>query len=170
MSAKGKHIIGMIESSSSALTKVGMWGTFAMMILISWDVIARYVFNSPLLFSDEVSGYLLVYICFFGAAGTLKEKRHVNVDILVNRLKTLNRKRLELVTYFLSLGFLLIFLWHAFVMVYRSYVRGVRMPSILLTPIWIPQSLLLIGTFFLVLQLIIEIRKSIKTFRSGEGG
>jgi len=169
MGAIANQLVKAIESSSNALTKVGMWGTLAMMILISWDVIARYVFDSPLLFSDEVSGYLLVYICFFGAAGTMKQKRHINVDIFVNRMKTQNRKRLELVTSFIALGFLLVFLWHSYVMVYRSYVRGVRMPSVLLTPIWIPQSLLLIGTFFLVLQFIVEIKKSIKDLRSGEG-
>ncbi len=169
MSAIGNQLVKAIESSSTALTKVAMWGTFAMMILISWDVISRYVFDAPLLFSDEISGYLLVYICFLGAAGTMKQKRHINVDVLVNRLKAQTRMRLELVTSFIGLGFLLVFLWHSYVMVYRAYVRGVRMPSVLLTPLWIPESLVLIGTFFLVLQFIVEIRKSIKTLRTGEG-
>lgn len=170
MGAIGNQLVRAIESSSTGLTKVAMWGTFAMMILISWDVVARYVFDAPLLFSDEVSGYLLVYICFLGAAGTMKQKRHINVDVMVNRLKAQTRKRLELVTSFIGLGFLLVFLWHSYVMVYHSYVRGVRMPSVLLTPIWIPQSLVLLGTFFLILQYIVEIRKSIKTLQSGEGG
>ena len=170
MGAMGKLAVKAIDSSSSALTKVAMWGTFAMMALISWDVTARYLFASPLLFSDELSGYLLVYICFLGAAGTLKQKRHINVDVMVKRLKARTRMRLELVTSFLSLGFLIISLWHSYVMVYHSYVRGVRMPSVLFTPIWIPQSLVLVGTFSLVLQYIVEIRKAIKAMRNGEGG
>jgi len=156
-----RYITKAIESTSSAFAIAAMWGIFAMMVLVGYDVFSRYLFNRPVLFSDEVSGYLLVFVCFLGAAGTLKESRHITVDVLFTRLNLKWQMRLKLVTLILCIGFLAIFCWHSYVMAYLSLKRGVRVPSILLTPIWIPQSLVFIGAILLILQLIVETGKHI---------
>jgi TRAP-type C4-dicarboxylate transport system permease small subunit len=159
------NIIRYIEWTSAALTSISMWGVLGMMILISWAVFARYLFNSPLLFADEMSAYFLVFICFMGAAGTLREKRHITVDIAIDRVKPRVKLWLRLVMSIISLGFLIIFFWHSFVMVRLSFIRDVRVPSDMLTPVWIPQSILVAGSFLLILQLLVEIWKQVKKIK-----
>ena len=160
-----KIIIRSIESTSVALTSISMWGVLGMMILISWDVFARYLFHSPLLFADEMSAYFLVFLCFMGAAGTLREKRHITVDIAIDRLKPRVQLWLRLAMAIISLGFLIVFFWHSFVMARLSFIRGVRVPSDMLTPVWIPQSIFVAGSFLLILQLLVEIWKQVQAIR-----
>lgn len=148
-----------IESTSSAVGNVARWGSLAMMILIAYDVFSRYLFNRPVLFSDEISAYLIVLICFLGAADALRENKHIIVDVITMRLRFKVRLWLSFVTSILSLVFLFIFTWQSIVMVYHSFVRGMVVPSILLTPLWIPQMLVPIGSILLCLQFLVEIGK-----------
>ncbi|UCF92516.1 MAG: TRAP transporter small permease [Desulfobacterales bacterium] len=165
MKITGAPLRKTIEWISSFSGKVAMWCILAMMLLISYDVFSRYLLNSPVLFSDEISGYMLVFIGFIGAASALKDGRHISVDILVARLKPKAQVRLQVITSILSLAVLVIFCWHSWVMVYRSFERNVRVPSILLTPLWIPQMLISIGSVFLILQLLVEMAKALRELK-----
>ena len=156
-------IITTIESISSVAGYIAMLSIIVMLLLTNYDVFSRYAFNKPVLYSYEVGGYLLVLMCFLGAAATLKEGRHVAVDILIERMGANTVKRIKIVTSFLSLIVLGVFFWHAIIMVYRSLARDLHVPSILWTPLWIPQILIPIGTGVLILQLTVEIYKSIKS-------
>lgn len=157
-----KSIFDRIETFSSYAFNATLWVPAAMVGLITYDVLSRYLLNSPSLFSDEIASYMLVFMCFIGAGGTLKDGRHIGVDVLTGRLKARARLRLELITSSVSLIFVAIFWWHSVVMVYYSYIRNVTVPSSLLTPLWIPQTFIPIGMFFLLLQLIVEIAKLIE--------
>jgi tripartite ATP-independent transporter DctM subunit len=57
-----------------------------MVVLTLSDVIARYVFNSPLLGAKEVTEVLLITAVFFTIAHTYNKKGHVSVDVVTGRL------------------------------------------------------------------------------------
>ena len=160
-----KFIVKAIESTSSALAHISSWVIFALLLLISTDVVLRYFFNSPLLFSVEISGYALVLVCFFGAGQTLKEGKHVVVNILTKQLRPRVQLWLELVTSILSLVALSFFLWQTIMMVRDSFIRGVLMPTSLLTPAYLPQMLVPLGTILLWLQYTVKIGRSIRALR-----
>lgn len=160
-----KFIVKAIDSASSAVAYISSWVIFGLLLLISTDVILRYFFNSPLLFSVEISSYMLIFVCFLGAAQTLKERRHIVVDILTNRLKPKVRLWLELITSILSLVVLSFFLWQAIIMVHHSFIRGAVMPTSLLTPIYLPQMLIPLGIILLLLQYAVEIGRRIRALR-----
>lgn len=50
------------------------------------QVICRYVFNAPVMWVDEVSGFMFVWLSFLGWAVVLAEDGHVRIDILLVRL------------------------------------------------------------------------------------
>lgn len=49
-------------------------------------VIARYLFNFPLAWSEEVSRYSFVWLSFLGAEVCLRGRAHIGVDLLVKAL------------------------------------------------------------------------------------
>ena len=49
------------------------------------NVVARYVFNSPVEGSDEVEIYLMIAIAFFGALVAHTRGRHLRMDVLATR-------------------------------------------------------------------------------------
>lgn len=64
----------------------------AMVILTTYQVITRYVFNAPSTWSEELVGYLFAWSTMFGAAIVSGERGHMNIPILVDRMGPTARK------------------------------------------------------------------------------
>ena len=54
-----------------------------MVVLTTYQVITRYVFNAPSTWSEELVGYLFAWSTMFGAAIVSGERGHMNIPILV---------------------------------------------------------------------------------------
>ncbi len=76
--------IAKFESAFMMLSSIGL---FAIMIIVTIDVVMRYVFNNPLEWAyDVISLYLMVSVFFFALSDTLHEHGHVSIDVLLKRL------------------------------------------------------------------------------------
>ena len=58
-----------------------------MVITVSWQVITRFLLNSPSSYTEELATYLLIWISLLGAAYALRVRAHLGIDVLVRRLK-----------------------------------------------------------------------------------
>jgi TRAP-type C4-dicarboxylate transport system permease small subunit len=47
------------------------------------NVIARYMFNSPIAWAEEFARYAFVWVVFLGAVACTKQKRHIIIDAVV---------------------------------------------------------------------------------------
>jgi TRAP-type C4-dicarboxylate transport system permease small subunit len=56
-----------------------------MTVLVCYQVITRYVFNSPSAISEALSQYLFVWMIMFGSAYVYGSKEHLTIDILKDR-------------------------------------------------------------------------------------
>lgn len=63
-------------------------------ILVVFQVIARFIINFPLSWSEEVSRYIMVYIVFLGSALAVRYKQHISIDFLVEIVSPKNKKNL----------------------------------------------------------------------------
>jgi TRAP-type transport system small permease protein len=58
----------------------------AMVGLVFTNVVCRYVFNFSIIWAEELSQYLMVWITFLGAGLAMREGRHVAVEMLQDAL------------------------------------------------------------------------------------
>lgn len=59
----------------------------ALMVLnVTWQVVSRYVFQSPSSFTDELSRYMLIWVGMLGAAYVAGKNEHLAIDILLTKL------------------------------------------------------------------------------------
>ena len=80
---------------ASCILLVGLGMVLSSILFI--EVIMRYVFNSSIIFVEELSRILLIWTGFIGAAIALHEKAHVGIDFVQEKLTGLP-KRIVLVT------------------------------------------------------------------------
>lgn len=66
-------------------------GLAVMALMVFGNVVLRYVFNSGLEFSEEVSRFIFVWLTFIGSVVALKDGLHLGVDTLVRRLPHVGR-------------------------------------------------------------------------------
>lgn len=86
----GRFIENVLSDKVSG--DVTAWIVFGALCLVLAEVVTRYFFNRPLGLADEFGGYALVAITFLGLAYTLKEKAHVRVTMVVDRLPPQGQK------------------------------------------------------------------------------
>ena len=56
---------------------------FAIMVIaVTWQVVSRYILQSPSTFTEELSRYLLIWIGTLGAAYAAGQKDHLAIDLL----------------------------------------------------------------------------------------
>ena len=58
---------------------------FALTALVFTQVVSRYIFNSPISWTEEMARILFVWICFMGTFLALKTKGHIAVETLLHR-------------------------------------------------------------------------------------
>ena len=57
-----------------------------MVIMVFGNVVLRYLFNSGITMSEELSRLLFLWLIFVGSVVAMKEHAHLGVDTLVSRL------------------------------------------------------------------------------------
>ena len=62
---------------------------------VSWQVFTRFVLKNPSSFTEELAGFLLVWIGLLGSAYAFHSRAHLGIDILTSRWKGRKKRRLD---------------------------------------------------------------------------
>ncbi len=140
-----------IERAVSFGAVVGGVFTAVMTVIVGYAVVARYVFNRPIGWSEEISMYLMVWAAFLGAAYTLKEDGHIGVDVLIVNLKPKTRKLFLVGHYVVGIALFAVFLHQGIELVALSLKMDNRSMAIEF-PIWLPHLAVPVGSALLLLE------------------
>ena len=79
-----------------ALEKVliGLMGVLVLDVL--WQVVSRYLLSSPSSFTDELAGFLLIWVGVLGAAYVTGKNQHLAIDLLKQKVSPNNRRRIDI--------------------------------------------------------------------------
>ncbi|MBY5926414.1 MULTISPECIES: TRAP transporter small permease [unclassified Halomonas] len=100
---------------------IGSLALVAFIALAALQVVTRYVFNSPLDWSEELAAHLLVWLVFIGAIGVQREDSHLRVEMLDEWLSPRLTNLLRLGFDVLALLTLLALTWGGYLL-YQSLV------------------------------------------------
>jgi len=96
----------MLMSFLNAIDRLSAWtGKWVAWVIIPnvlalvYEVVARYFFNSPTIWSYEVTYFLYGSHFLLGAAYVLSVDAHIRIDILTSRLSPRTRARIDLAGY-----------------------------------------------------------------------
>jgi C4-dicarboxylate transporter DctQ subunit len=162
----------VVERCNLALGMASGLGILAMGLILTYEVFCRYFFSAPTIWVQETSIYLYMWTMLAAASYTLQVRKHVHVDLVVDRLPAHPKLILEAMTSAVGAIFCGIVSVQAYEMIAATVRFGKVSATPLRVPLWIPQSALLMGfvllTFqfaFLILDRVVELRA-----RGMEGG
>lgn len=78
-----------------------------MVIAVVWQVVSRFLLRSPSSFTEELAGFLLIWIGLLGAAYGFRKGSHLGIDLLVSRLRGQTRRTATIVAHILVAAFAL---------------------------------------------------------------
>ncbi|MDP2932135.1 MAG: TRAP transporter small permease [Chloroflexota bacterium] len=163
-----RRLGNLLEATAAQSGYLCGWVILVMTVLVLFEVFMRYALGKPPILADEFSGYLLVFISFIGAAYTWREKGHVRVTALVERLPLRVANPLRLGTMILTFLAACGLAQASYGLLALSFKVHMVSDSIWRFPLWIPQISLIIGFILLALMLLADIIKAIRKMRAGE--
>jgi C4-dicarboxylate transporter DctQ subunit len=126
-------------SFTDTIEETVMAGLLAIMTLVTFaNVVARYVFNSNILWALETTVFLFAWLVLLGASYGIKKRFHIGVDVVVNLLPPGLRKPCSVLAAVCCLVFAVLMLkgawdyWYPFVTTQAFYeTDDVPMPFFL---------------------------------------
>lgn len=100
--------------------------------LVVFQVIMRYVFNNPSVWSEEIARYALVWFVYLSGSYAVKYQRHVKFNVIVDLIgkkAPLAQRIIQLFVFLLWLGFLAFMLILSIKMVDRQLTTGQLAPA-----------------------------------------
>ena len=161
-------MFAMVDKIGSVLEKiVSCVCVIVMSVLVFINVIARFVFNHSLAFSDEISTYLFVLMSFMGTAIAARRGAHLGLSIVTDRVSPKARTMIGMVMYGVSALFCLLIVIFGIQMVVSQYQLG-QESAAMQWPEWIYGSFVPIGAAFAMLAFLQGVFDMAKKLVNGE--
>ncbi|TGN86802.1 TRAP transporter large permease subunit [Bradyrhizobium yuanmingense] len=105
---KANAVLGHVVAVPAALL------VLAEVAVLSAGIVARYVFRSPIVWSDELAGILFLWLAMFGSVIAFQRGEHMRMTAIVGILRADVRAFLDVVAAAASLAFLALVVWPAY--------------------------------------------------------
>jgi TRAP-type C4-dicarboxylate transport system permease small subunit len=148
-----RKLLDGLYSVSGWLAGLSMIGVLLMVLL---TVVSRlFGFSAP--GTDAYAGYAMAGAGFLALASTLKKGEHIRVTLVLGMLKGKALKSLELIALTIAVllsGFLA---FYSSRLVWQSWGYEDISVGIDATPLWIPQTMMAVGTFIFFIAFVDEL-------------
>lgn len=141
-----------VETVNEWTGKIVRWALIPLTLIVTTDVILRYIFNKPTVWAWDVNVQLLGALAILGAGYTLLRGGHISVDVAVLRLSPRARAIIGIVTsvfFFFGIG---VMLWKATETAWGSFLIRETMTTYLRPPIYPLRIVMVLGILLLLLQ------------------
>jgi TRAP-type C4-dicarboxylate transport system permease small subunit len=165
----------MVSSGPSILKKLSLWlhtlGTIViipiMIIVITLDVFLRYFFKSPLLWSQDMNGLLLLIVFWANFTYTWDEGKHLIMDIFYRKFKGRWKTGADILTCIMGMIFTGLLAFKGFMSI-PSMIRLNEAGVMLAVPLWPFTAFMALCSSLLFLELSILMAGHVKRVISGK--
>ena len=129
----------------------------AMVGLICTELVLVHLFHRSLLFMDDVVAELVAVFAFLAIGYCMRERALIRVELIYHNLGPLARVVADIIYSAVSLMYVGALTYYVIRLVKSSYANDVRSLSVLETPAWIPQMVMLIGAAILIIAILADL-------------
>ncbi|WP_316977302.1 TRAP transporter small permease [Shumkonia mesophila] len=138
--------------------------------IITYEVVARYVFIAPTIWAEELSRFIQIWATYLGAAYVLRHRHLIAIDLLTGRLGAGGRLATEVIGLLFIAGFCLVAIVYGTGIVVESVRLGRATATMLSVPQWMTESAIPLGMGLLFLQCLAELLRRLAGRLPGSAG
>lgn len=120
-------------------------GIVAIAVVVLTEIVTRNLFHFSFEASEELGGYIVIGISFLSLPVCQVYRSYHHVQFIQARLSPRMRAASHILFDALSLGFCLLLVWQLSRFVLQTWRAEDVAPTLLATPLWIPQTLMPLG-------------------------
>ncbi len=148
-----RALLNKLYDGCAALAAASM---VALLITILLGIVDRYI-KLNIKGTDAYAGYFMAGAGFLALAHTLKRGEHIRVTLLLQAMRPALRRKFELLALVIATSLAGLFFFFALRFTYQSYTLHDVSTSLDASPLWIPQIVMVVGTFALLIAFIDEL-------------
>ena len=165
---KMNTLVRLIENLSNWVARISAVMLGLMTLLILAEIFLWNTFKKTTLIADEYCAYGLAAIIFLGAGYCLKERGHIRITLVLGFLPQKLSRIITCVATGVTTVFMGYLWWYLLKMVQSAVKYNSTSGTLTNTPLWIPQTLMLIGAACFFLQLFATTFKTYQAIETGE--
>ncbi len=150
-----KSVLRTMDNISERLANFVSYGLLLIIVVMIYEVVARYAFNRPTLWAEEAVGMLWGAYFILPAGSTITPNtspKHIRMDLIYNRFSRRKKAIVDLVgsiAFFLFVG---VIAWKGSETAWESLMIRERSASVWRPPIYPLKICLAVGTFLFLVQ------------------
>lgn len=157
-----------IDTINDRIGKVCSISILLLCFIVVYEVVMRYVFNNPTIYSFELTVMVFGFHFMINAAYTLKDDSHVAIDIVHNLFSEKVKIVVDLACYLLFFfPFVIVILYKSSMFAYVSWVELEKSGSVWSPPVYYIKTVIPITMFLLLLQGISKFIKKMTILKKG---
>ncbi|MBC8441676.1 MAG: TRAP transporter small permease [Deltaproteobacteria bacterium] len=124
-------------------------GVIAMTVNTIAAVISRYVFNSAIIFTDELNMIFIVVVTYAGLSYAARNGRHIRMSAIYDAMPAKTRKVLMIVMASVTAAFMFFLSFYSYSYIFEVYKSGRILPALGLPVfyiyLWVPVGFVVTG-------------------------
>lgn len=130
-----------------------VFGVITMILLIFFQVIMRYLFNSSLAWSEELARYIFIWQVWLAVPYAVIKGRHIRLELLPDLIGSKGKFILDMLFFLVSAGFFA-FLSFQSISVVQGIIKMDQLTPVIQIPKWICYLSVPVGSGLAVLRFI----------------
>ena len=167
--SKFNRVLSAVEAASKWFYLFSAICLVSLFVIMTSDVLGRFLLNSPITGTAEVGTYFLAALVFLGLGYAQVTGRHVKLDLLTRHFPKMIRKILNITLLLVSAAFFAMMTRQTSLIAYKDWQMQVLFSgSAIDLPIWIISFAASLGCLLLVIVLLAQVTRKLYTVESTE--
>ncbi len=150
-----------VDHISDWCGRLAGWLFFVVAAMVTYEVVARYVFHAPTIWAEEMSLFCQIWATYLGASYVLQHRDLIRIDILGNYFGPKFNFFSDLLSLLVIAVFSAVTVFYSLGIVIDSIELSRASATMLSLPLWMTESAIPIGFSLLLLQCISEFIKTV---------
>jgi TRAP-type transport system small permease protein len=144
----------------------------SMTVVIFYQVVLRYAFQSSNIWAEEFARYAFIWVVLLGSASAIRRYQHIRIDFAFNAMPPALQRWVDILNYVLIAGFLVVLTYYGWQISMRTgnqISAGLHVPmSVMYMSIPISAAIMLLFTAQIVLRDFVFCDAGARAGRAGE--
>ncbi|MCI8645479.1 MAG: TRAP transporter small permease subunit [Firmicutes bacterium] len=158
----------IIDTINEFVGKIGKYVLLIILATLVFEVVSRYVFNSPTIWVADISTQALAALGALGGGYALLYNQHVRVDVFYGAWSDRLKGIVDIITSILFFTFTIVLFLKSLEMCMDAWNFRERSSTTFAMPLWYIKTLMPIGTFLLLIQGIAKLLHDITAIATGK--
>ena len=154
-----------LQTVELAALGVNIFIALAMMLVVVYGVIMRYIFNIPVRWVAEVSEFMMVALTFLALGYVQHERKHITIDFFFRQRNARTKAILSVMTTLCSLVIFVLLTWASWGFAAQAWQSNFTSDAAAI-PLFPPRLLVPLGAGVMCLQLLADLVQGIGSLLS----